>query len=308
MVFAVGYIDDLLFRVDAHLAGIVELCLGQWAVQVSRRVFTAGPDLDGACREVVLVDTMVPLVGEIDDVGVARVENQPHDVALGVYEPVRGREVFTFARGGIPAGYYALVGIEIEFVVGGTHRECLDGVPHGGEITVGVEQVAIPLDVPRVGVGIVGDGVEIAVTLVADVGVVPVDVAGDQVGAQENAGDQDAEIVEYFDIPGLLAHHVDAVLAAVVYAEAHKEVVVFVDGDPRFGFRREVRPDQRSGAFGHGSTFRTAGNRGNIRLDNVVEQFVEPDFVLFVLADGDGDDTLFAREFGREDEHTVACG
>ncbi len=46
---------------------------------------------------------------------------------------------------------------------------------------------------------------------------------------------QDAEIVEDFDISGLLVHHVDAVLASVVYAEADVEVVVLVDGDSRFG-------------------------------------------------------------------------
>ena len=119
-----------------------------------------------------------------------------------------------------------------------------------------------------------------------------------QVGAQEDTRYEDAEIVEDFDISGLLVHHVDAVLASVVYAEADVEVVVLVDGDSRFGLRREIRSDQRGGSFGHGSALHAPGDRGNIGLDDVVEQFVELYLVLLVLTHGDRDDALFAREFG----------
>ena len=249
---------------------------------------------------------MLALVGEIDDVGVARIEDDAHDVALGVYEAAGRREILALSGGGIPAGHDALVGVEVEFIVGRAHREGLDGIPYGSEIAVGIEQVVIPLDVSHVRVGVVGDGIEISVSLVPDVGVVPIYIACGQVGAQEDTRYEDAEIVEDFDISGLLVHHVDAVLASVVYAEADVEVVVLVDGDSRFGLRREIRPDQRGGSFGHGSALHAPGDRGNIGLDDVVEQFVELYLVLLVLTHGDRDDALFAREFGGKDEHAVS--
>lgn len=81
---------------------------------------------------------------------------------------------------------------------------------------------------------------------------------------------------------------------------------MLVDGDSRFGLRREIRPDQRGGSFGHGSALHAPGDRGNIGLDDVVEQFVELYLVLLVLTHGDRDDALFARELGCKDEHAVS--
>lgn len=253
------------------------------------------------------VDAVVVLVGEIDDVGVPRVEDDALDVALRVDEPLGRREVLAGSGGGVPAGHHALVGVEVELVVGGAHREGLDGVPYGSEVAVRVEQVVVPLDVAHLRVGVVGRGVEIAVFLVADVGVIPVNVARGEVGSQQNARHQDAEVVEDLDAVGLLAHHIDAVRASVVVGlETHVEVVVLIYGDARFGFLREVRSGQRRGSRRHVGSLLAACDGRDVGLDDVFEDFVELRLVLFVLAHGDGDDALFARELGREDEHAVS--
>ena len=62
------------------------------------------------------------------------VEDDAHDVSLGVYEAAGRREILALSGGGIPAGHDALVGVEVEFIVGRAHREGLDGIPYGAKL------------------------------------------------------------------------------------------------------------------------------------------------------------------------------